>query len=247
MNDASYFDSFFNHQKKTIVIFNYLQNSADYDMDKNIEIVDEWNSSSKELVKYLKCSKLTSFSKALQLAFEIYEKNLNKINELGQSLSLITYVNHSFIINSSKIENSFSICQLVLKLHDECFQILTSKIHPTPSIQLKKFPSYITETLMGFFINSFFPTPEQIRELSKKTNLTEIQIQNWFKNRRKRDKKFLILLSFPSKNPLLSNPHIHSYIPNYDDQIINVSSSIRELSMSEDDQNDWEKLFYSNK
>ena len=39
----------------------------------------------------------------------------------------------------------------------------------------------------GYRLNPY-PTPEQKQFLAKKTNLTLMQVNNWFKNRRQRDR-----------------------------------------------------------
>lgn len=44
------------------------------------------------------------------------------------------------------------------------------------------------QALKECYQRNFYPTPEEKRTLAKKTGLTLIQVSNWFKNRRQRDR-----------------------------------------------------------
>ena len=43
---------------------------------------------------------------------------------------------------------------------------------------------------MILFYFKRYPTPDEKKKLAKNTGLTQVQVSNWFKNRRQRDKPF---------------------------------------------------------
>lgn len=239
MNIPNYsaYEMFFQYQKKTKDSFELLSNYREEDMKRNIVIMNDWKENSTEIVRLLRKSDLSVFAKTAEKALFEFRRRLDNIEIEGQYFLLLISKEHSFIIESAKLDTFAITSKLILKLQDEYFDLITSKIHPKPSIQIRKFPPHITNILMSFFIKSFFPTPQQINEMIRKTGISELQIQNWFKNRRKRDKKFLMPLMMPTNStPLLSNPLIHSCIPNNDDDhIITVTSRINEINITDSD------------
>ena len=61
------------------------------------------------------------------------------------------------------------------------------------------------QILKEFYNNNSYPNPEEKRRLAKSTGLTLIQVSNWFKNRRQRDKNPTTCLNTKSFSPNFIN------------------------------------------